>query len=150
MTLEPDIEREALRLLALREHGRGELRRKLCARGYAEADVERIIEDLAERGLVSDRRTVEVYVAERVRKGFGPLRIRQELRHRGLADELIESGLGRSTREWWEAMSAAHDKRFGPAPAANRKTRAQRARFLEYRGFPAELIADLLNGKDEF
>jgi len=131
----------------LREHSRGELRRKLCACGYAEAEVEQLIEDLADRGLVSDRRMVEVYVDERVRKGFGPVRIRQELHHRGLADDLIEASLERSTHEWLAALSKAHDKRFGPARTFDAKARARRARFLEYRGFPAELIADFLNGK---
>ncbi|WP_243725232.1 regulatory protein RecX [Candidatus Thiosymbion oneisti] len=150
MILEPDIGRAALKLLASREHSRGELRRKLCACGYAETEVERLIEDLADRGLVSDRRMAETYVDERVRKGFGPVRIRQELCHRGLAEELIESSLGRSTQEWLAALSKAHDKRFGPGRACDAKARAQRARFLEYRGFPAQLIADFLNGKDEF
>jgi len=108
------------------------------------------MEDLAGRGLVSDRRMAAVYVDERVHKGFGPMRIRQELRYRGLADDLIESSLGRSPQEWAAALSRVHDKRFGPGPACDAKARAQRARFLEYRGFPAELIADFLNGKDEF
>jgi len=150
VTLEPDIERVALKLLASREHSRRELERKLGACGYAAAEVERLVEDLAERDLVSDRRMVETYVAERVRKGLGPVRIRQELRHRGLPNELIESYLERSPREWVAALSQAHDKRFGPGRACDDKARAQRARFLEYRGFPAELIADFLDGRDEF
>lgn len=150
MTLESDIARAALGLLALREHSRRELQRKLCARGYAAAEVERLIEDLADRGLVSDQRMIEAYVAERVRKGFGAMRIRQELRQRGLSDELIASYLERSTQEWADSMSKAHDKRFGPARAAGVKERARRARFLEYRGFPAELIAGFLNGEDEY
>jgi len=150
VTLEPDIERVALRLLASREHSRRELERKLVACGYAAREVERLVEDLAERDLVSDRRMVETYVAERVRKGFGPVRIRQELRHRGLPDELIESYLERSPREWVAALSQAHNKRFGPGRACDDKERTKRARFLEYRGFPAELIADFLDGRDEF
>lgn len=48
MTLEPDIERVALRLLASREHNRRELERKLGACGYAVAEVERLVEDLAD------------------------------------------------------------------------------------------------------
>jgi len=146
--LEPlDIERAALKLLTSREHSRREVEHKLGARGYPEAEVEQLVADLADRGLVSDRRMVETYVDERVRKGFGPVRIRRELRHRGLADDLIESALERSPREWMAALSKAHDKRFGAGRAADAKTRAQRARFLEYRGFPTELIADFLNGK---
>jgi len=91
--MEPDIGREALRLLARREHSGQELGHKLHARGYAEADIAQLIEDLAERGLVNDQRIVETYVTERIRKGFGPLRIRHELHRRSLADDLIDGYL---------------------------------------------------------
>ena len=89
-------------------------------------------------------------VAERVRKGFGPMRIRQELRQRGLSDDLIEPHLDRTRQEWLEAVSAAHDKKFGPTRAGDLKERARRSRFLEYRGFPADLIAGFLQGDDLF
>jgi len=148
--MEPDIGHEALRLLARREHSGQELKHKLRARGYAEADIEQLIEALAERGLVSDRRMVETYVAERIRKGFGPLRIRHELHRRGLADDLIDGYLESAVQDWWNTMAAVYAKKFGPVPANDRKAHTQQARFLEYRGFPAELIADFLNGKDPF
>jgi regulatory protein len=45
-------------------------------------------------------------------------------------------------------MTAAHDKKFGPARAGDASERARRARFLEYRGFPADLIAAFLHGDD--
>jgi len=92
----------------------------------------------------------ETYVAERVRKGFGPVRIRQELRQRGLPDELIEPHLERTRKEWQEALAAAHDKKFGSTRASNVKERAKRSRFLEYRGFPVDLIAGFLYGDDLF
>jgi regulatory protein len=91
---------------------------------------------------------VETYVAERVRKGFGPLRIRQELRQRGLSDCLIAPHLERSTREWLELMASAHDKKYGLTRSVDAAERARRARFLEYRGFPADLIADFICGRD--
>ena len=86
----------------------------------------------------------EAYVAERVRKGFGPVRIRQELRDRGLGDDLIGPHLRRSKQEWLDLMTTAHDMRFGNSPPGGVKERTQRARFLEYRGFPADLIAGFL------
>lgn len=90
----------------------------------------------------------EVYVAERLRKGFGPLRVRQELRRRGLADALIEPHLDRPPQQWLELMAAVQEKKFGSQRAADRKELARRARFLEHRGFPAELIVRLLHGDD--
>jgi regulatory protein len=134
--------------LASREHSPLELRRKLCARGFDPEDVERLLEELSARGLLSEERMAEAYVAERVRKGFGPLRIFRELSQRGIAEEIIKPHLARSPQEWWDLMSAAHDKRFGPARPANAKERARRVRFLDYRGFPAELIGAFLHAED--
>jgi regulatory protein len=141
------MERDALRLLASREHSRLELRRKLCARGFDEKDIERLLDDLCDRGQLSEERMAETYVAARVGKGFGPVRIRGELRQRGLSDDIIRPYLEKSAGEWSRVLSAAHDKRFGHARPVDGRERARRARFLEYRGFPTELIASFLNGE---
>jgi regulatory protein len=101
---------------------------------------------LAEGGLLSEERLAEAYVAERLRKGFGPLRVREELRRKGLADALIEPHLSLSTGEWLAHLETAAEKKFGPGPVRDRKEAARRARFLEYRGFPPALIARYLNG----
>jgi regulatory protein len=132
-------------LLSSREHSRRELKRKLLARGHPDAQVESLLDDLCDRALLSDERMAEIYVNERVRKGFGPVRIRQELRQRGLDDDLIEPHLDRSTEDWLDRMAAAHDKKFGPGRAVDAKERARRARFLAYRGFSADLIAAFLH-----
>lgn len=150
MSLDPDIGRDALRLLTSREHSRFELQRKLLARGHDEVGVERALDDMSERGLLSEERMAEAYVAERVRKGFGPVRIRHELRQRGLTDALIEPHLERTSQEWLETMAAAHDKKFGLIRACDAKEQARRSRFLEYRGFPADLISGFLHGDDLF
>jgi regulatory protein len=107
-----------------------------------------VLDALAEGGLLSDERMVEAYVAERLDKGFGPLRVRQELRRKGLADSLIEPHLQRPAGEWRERLALVAEKRFGTAPAGNRKELARRARFLEYRGFPPALIARFLRGDE--
>jgi regulatory protein len=95
---------------------------------------------------VDEGRLAEAYVAERLRKGFGPLRIRRELREKGLSNALIEPHLQRSQGDWLRLIAAVHDKRFGPAAAANARERARRGRFLEYRGFPTDLIVRFLHG----
>jgi regulatory protein len=84
-------------------------------------------------------------VAERLRKGFGPLRIRRELRDKGLSDALIEPHLHLSTELWLELIETVHTKRFGEGPVMDTKERGRRGRFLEYRGFPTDLIARFLN-----
>lgn len=142
------IERLALKLLGAREHSRLELARKLHARGFEPTLVERVIDRLARAGALSEARLVERYVAERVRKGFGPLRIRAELREKGLPDVLIEPQLEEMQGAWPEHLAVAHDRRFGAGPPTDRADYARRGRFLEQRGFPPEMIRRYLRWSD--
>lgn len=139
----------ALRLLASREHSRRELERKLLARGYEAAILVGVLDALTETGLLSDERMAEAYVAGRLRKGFGPLRLRQELRERGLNDDLIGPVIDRSPSDWLDLMSRVAARKFGPGPVTDRKELARRARFLEYRGFPPDLVGRYLCGGPE-
>jgi regulatory protein len=133
-------------LLANREHSRAELARKLAGHGFDSAAVDETLAYLAETGLLDEGRLADVYVAERLHKGFGPLRIRQELRGKGLSDDLIAPHLALDDRDWLGLIAATHDKRFGPVAPGDAKERARRGRFLEYRGFPPDLIARFLRG----
>jgi len=139
-----EIETTALRLLTAREHSRKELQGKLAARGFDPDGIETVLDALAEQGLQSDARFAELYVEGRVRKGNGPLRIRAELRERGIEEVWIDRALEPYAEQWREQIRRVHDQKYGAEPAGDRKEQARRARFLEYRGFPAELIAELL------
>jgi regulatory protein len=149
---QPDPVAEAcargVRLLAGREHSRAELARKLAARGFEPGDVARALDRLAESGALSDARAAERYVAERAAKGFGPLRIRAELLEKGVPESLFGPYLGPMDAAWPELLAAAHDRRFGSEPPADRADYARRGRFLEQRGFPAGLIRRHLAGRD--
>lgn len=139
-----EVEAAAVRLLAQREHSRHELLLKLRRRLGPEELLLRVLDDLEGRGLLSDARFTEAYVAMRMRKGYGPLRIRAELRQRGLDDGLIEANLDLGPEEWKAQLAAVSKQRFGNATAAGRAEQARRARFLQYRGFPESLIRDHL------
>ena len=133
-----------MRLLAGREHSRSELIAKLARRGFGAEELKPVLEDLVERGLQSDARFAEQFVAARVRRGSGPLRIRAELRRRGVAEELIARELESDPEVWLERLRAVHERKFGTAPPGDRKDLARRIRFLESRGFNGELIQRLL------
>ncbi len=141
----PEIEAAAVRLLAAREHSRHELENKLGRRFDREV-VEAVLDELVERGLVSDERFTEHYVASRMRKGFGPLRIRAELRERGIDGDLIEAWLDLGDDTWRECLREVARGRFGDDRPADRRAQAKQARFLQYRGFPESLIRDYLWG----
>ncbi|MBK5942089.1 regulatory protein RecX [Halochromatium roseum] len=142
--LRDEIHSRALKLLTTREHSRLELARKLRQRGYPAPEIEAVIDALVADDLLSEERLIAAYVAERLAKGFGPVRIRYELREKGLSDEKIQPYLELEEETLVECLSMAYRKRFGDEAIGDRREQAKRSRFLEYRGFPRDLIARFL------
>ena len=141
-----EIENGAIRLLSQREHSRVELARKLARRFDAGETLQRVLDELEERGLLSDRRFTESYIAMRMRKGFGPLRIRAELQERGIDRTLIEPELDIGRDAWMQHLRQTAAQRFGGVEPNGRTEQAKQARFLQYRGFPESLVRDFLWG----
>ena len=134
---------QAIRLLARREHSRRELCGKLTRRGHALEVAEIVVDELAEQGLQSEARFVEVFVRTALARGQGPLKIRAGLRARGVDGGLAEGALDSATD--WDALArAALSKRFGEGPAQGRSEWGRRARFLAGRGFPSDVVAKVL------
>ena len=75
--------------------------------------------------------------------GYGPLRIRQELHLRGVADSLINELLEQEERDWFSRLRHVREKKFGPSLPSDFKEQARQSRFLQYRGFSAEQIRRL-------
>lgn len=142
------IERLALKLLATREHSRRELARKLGARGFDPALVDGVIDRLTRSGALDESRLAEHYVAERSGKGFGPLRIRAELWEKGLPEDLFDPYIAALEAVWPDYLAAVGERRFGPGQPVDRADYARRARFLEQRGFPPEMIRRYLRCSD--
>jgi len=143
-----ELEQVAVRLLATREHSRAELRRKLLARGGDSDAVEGVLDGLARRRLQSDERYAEQYAEQRAARGYGPLRIRAELRERGIDAVVIDEWLDERDPVWRERLAEVARKRFGATGPADFRERGRRARFLEYRGFGADLIRRVLFPSD--
>ncbi|MBV2091421.1 MAG: recombination regulator RecX [Candidatus Thiodiazotropha sp. (ex Ctena orbiculata)] len=114
------------------------------SRHYDEVLIEQVLDDLTSASLLSDGRFAGSFTESRVRKGQGPLRIRTELRERGISQILIDEALAPYEDQWPERLSEVHDAKYGAIRAESNKELAKRARFLESRGFPSELIRRLL------
>jgi regulatory protein len=112
---------------------------------FADQDqVETVLDSLQAHGWLDERRFVEQFIRQRSGRGQGPLRIRAELRQRGIADDLVDALLLDDETDWATRLRAAAGARFGDAPPADERERARRARFLEQRGFPAALVRSYL------
>jgi regulatory protein len=138
----------ALDLLARREHGERELARKLAARGYDHELVEATLAMLVAQGLLSNSRYVDSYVESRVQRGHGPLKIRAELRERGIEDGLIDARLADYMSHWPELLEQARAKKFGPDQPCDFRERSRQMRFLQQRGFTGEQIDAAFRRRD--
>lgn len=162
----------AIRYLALREHTRSELRRKLLkvsgpdsrSRSSAtdadiweddfefespvespqedvssapapEEAVEAVLDQLEEQGLLSDQRFGEAWIRSHQRR-HGRMRLEQDLRSRGVSQELI----GTLLAGWASELPISHrawqvwSRRFSTPPETPAE-RARQIRFLLGRGF---------------
>jgi len=142
-----ELYRRAVRLLARREHTRAELARKLAPHGTQE-DIDTVLNALAASGLQSDARFAESYVRSQGAR-LGAARLRQTLRNKGVDAELAAAELDRAELpEELERARAVWRKKFA-APPADAREWARQARFLQGRGFSAEIIRRLLKAIEE-
>ena len=136
----PSARASAIRLLTRREHSVDELRRKLKRRGYAAVTIDAVVTSLRDAESVSDVRFAQSFVRVRSERGQGPLRIRAELRDRGVTDVLADEVLTVASEFWLEHARKARAKRFGEAAPMTRDDWNKQARFLAQRGYPGDLI----------
>lgn len=141
--------RAALALLARREHTRLELGAKLARHGMDASAIGAALERLETEGLLSERRFAEVYAASRFDRGYGPLRLRAELRERGVSETIVSDILAGFDAQWPVRLAALARRRFGPQPPGDARERAQRTAFLRGRGYTGEQIARLMRHADD-
>ncbi|MFV1998077.1 MAG: regulatory protein RecX [Acidiferrobacterales bacterium] len=140
--------KRAMDLLARREHGQLELERKLVQRGCPQDIASQTLNDLEHDGLLSDQRFTESLVQTRCDQGHGPVRIRHDLRQKGVADSVIDQWLDERSEQWLTLITRVKQQKFGDDLPGDYKERARQARFLQSRGFTAEQIHTVLKDDD--
>ncbi len=133
----------AVGLLARREHSERELATKLKQKGFGADEVDETLDRLLELDLLSNARFTEAFVRQRVGRGNGPVKIRYELRNRGIDDAMADAELEQYRGQWTELARQVHERKFGEV-AKDFKERAKQARFLQYKGFGTEQISAVL------
>jgi regulatory protein len=131
---------KALHLLSRREHTRQEINSKLKTKAEDSNVLSKVLDALEEESLQSDERFAENYIRMRANRGYGPSRIKQELREKGVSIEEIKLALDTSDYDWGELASIARTKKFGSQKAKDANERSKQMRFLLYRGFNNEQI----------
>jgi regulatory protein len=130
-----DVRRTAMDLLSRREHLRAELETKLLKRFSDLAVVEATLAELGDENLQCDQRYCNAYVRMRSDRGYGPQRIRQELRQKGAGSDHIALAMEASEADWFALARLTRRKKFGPELPDDFQEKSRQLRFLQYRGF---------------
>ncbi len=121
--------------LARREYSHYELQQKLQQKEFSPDCIAAVLQALQVENLQSDQRFCESYIRYRANKGFGPVRIKQELSQRGVSHEIIAAGFAVFAGDWCELCLEALVKQIANASLADQKIRQKALRFLQYRGY---------------
>ena len=130
----------ALRLLARREHSARELNRKLAARGLEGGETREAIDRLKDQHYQEDDRFAQVLVRSRASQGYGPQRIRAELKTHAVPEARIRELLDEAEVDWEASALDQLRRRYGGKGAADHAERVRRAQFLLRRGFAAATV----------
>jgi regulatory protein len=145
----PTAYQRALRRLARRDHSAAELRRALLDRGHGKEEIEAELDRLRRERYVDDAGFAERFARSRMaHQGHGRLRIRQDLRLRGVDRRTTEAGIAGAllevdeealvdslARRYWRQHAAVEPPRRLPRLWA----------FLARRGFAPGLVRERLS-----
>jgi regulatory protein len=140
-----NIRKDALKMLARREHSYFELSQKLLQRAYEPIQIENALQKLVEAGWLNDARFAEIYMRSRISKGYGPVRIEVELQARGIAKPLIADCLQQTNDFWLAHLAAVWRKKFKQQQSKDAREYARQVRYLQYKGFSFEQIKQFLS-----
>ncbi|OWY38621.1 recombination regulator RecX [Xenophilus sp. AP218F] len=136
------LKARAADLLSRREYSRRELERRLAPFAESAEQLAETLDELAGANWQSDSRFAQQFADSKGGK-FGSRRLAQEMRQRGVDDDTIRDALQdqddlASARLQWR-------KKFGKLPDSPQE-KARQYRFLAARGFPGDVIRQVLAG----
>ena len=151
----PSLKGRALRLLSGREYSRAELERKLKIHEQSPGLLAKALDELQDKGFISEQRVLESLVHRRSAK-LGAARIKQDLLAKGLAQGAVKEAVCNLQATEVERARVIWSRRFGASPSATSSLqkataveRAKQMRFLAARGFDAETIRRVVSGAGE-
>ena len=86
-------------------------------------------------------------LSSQIRKGKGPNRIKQALKHKQLDSNLILEDI--QDVDWFEQAYQLKVKKFGIQIEKDPKQKAKQIRFLQYRGFDMNVIMKAISRTTE-
>jgi len=101
-----------------------------------------VLADLTARGYLDDAAFAHDWIATRSARGYGPARLRAELRARGVAGSLVDAALAAQGDDELERARAVARRRLPALQRADRIRAAARLRdHLVRRGYSAAIVS---------
>jgi regulatory protein len=136
----------ALRFLKIRPRSIAELKEKLGVKGFSGTEIEAVVHDLIASGLLDDRAFTKSWINYRLARPFGFRRIVQELKAKGIDQEIIDQTLAEV--EGYSPENVALDlaqRRWQRMPAIEPEKKKKRVMdFLLRRGFDANIVIKVM------
>ncbi len=142
------LRQSALMMLSRREYSRAELVQRLGRLEGAERVLTAVLDQLLQQGLQSDLRYAQSLLRSRVSRGQGPVRIVQELRHKGVDASISDTVLSGCEQDWFELARTVRQRRFGLDVPEDHRAQAKQWRFLLYRGFTQEQLRYAMSAEE--
>ena len=139
----------AVRYLSRRDHAEQELQQKLLARGFEPAEVDEAVALCQDYNWLDDARFAERLLNNGIAKGWGLLRIRQEMAHKGIHEEVVSQLFEDDEFDWFEHAREVARRKYGDSPMDTDKEKARRLRFMQSRGFDFEQVKYALDVDDD-
>jgi len=149
---DPDLERAmqyALRVLGCRARSEREMRLKLQRKGFSARVTDRTLMELTRLELLDDREFTRSWVTTRA--GYGPIRLRYELRQKGIDADLAEETITALRSEdddfatAWELAGKARRR----AAVRDRAALLRLRQMLLRRGFTRDIVNRVCARLDE-
>lgn len=141
----PSLTGRALRLLSQREHSRLELERKLAPHVEEGEDLGAVLDSLEAKDFINPQRVAQSVVYRRSAK-LGSARVVQELRSKGLDDEIVRAAAAQLKDTEHARAWAVWQQKFGTPPDSP-QTRMKQMRFLMSRGFGGDVVNKVMRGQ---
>lgn len=147
MTMKYSALNYLLYLVSKREYSEAELRRKLKLKEYPAEEIDQAIEKAQAQKWQSDERFCASYLRYRALQGYGPRRLRQELRQKGVKDWVISQEMEHCEVDWFELAERVFEKK---RPSHwDLKAKQKMWRYMVSHGFSNDHFSHLMSADYE-
>lgn len=129
-------------LLSKRDYSEAELRQKLKIKAFESDEIEAAMTQVQAHNWQSDERFCSHFVHARAQQGYGPKRLKLDLRQKGIKDWLISQTLENCEVDWFEQAERLFEKKR--PNSWDLKAKQKMWRYMLSRGYHSDHFSHLM------